>query len=187
MATKTTTADTKVSLALTEAPREPVSWTQPSHPGVLDISSGAGGGSFMTHAVAGRDFPAGAVIAKMSAATPASRRSYATVQAGTAADIDLNSDLVYCNHSCDPNVVFDMKKMEARVGDKKAVRKGEDLTFFYPSTEWDMQQPFQCTCGAEGCVGLVKGARWMSEEQLGRYWLNEHIEQLVREKNAGKQ
>jgi hypothetical protein len=179
MATKTST--------LTEGPREAVSWTQPSHPDVLKVSDGAGGGSFMTHAVSMKDFPAGAVIAKMDAATPATRRSYATVQASKTGDIDLNSDLVYCNHSCDPNLVFDMKKMEARVGDKAGLKKGDDFTFFYPSTEWDMQQPFQCTCGSDQCIGLIRGAKWMSKEQLQRYWLNEHIEELLSEQDAGKQ
>lgn len=186
MTTKTTTA-TNASINLTEAPREAVSWKQPSHADVLEVSSGAGGGSFMTHAVAVKDFPAGTSIAKMDASTPASRRSYATVQASKTADIDLNSDLVYCNHSCDPSIVFDMKKMEARVGEKKDLKKGEDLTFFYPSTEWDMQQPFQCTCGAQACIGLIRGAKWMSKEQLGRYWLNEHVEELLKEKEAREQ
>ena len=27
------------------------------------------------------------------------------------------------------------------------------LTFFYPSTEWRMEQGFECACGEEGCLG----------------------------------
>lgn len=112
-------------------------WKQPSHPSLIAVETGER--SFSDHGVSLVDLPAGAVFAPMSAATMAHRRTYATVQAGVDRDIELNSDLVFCNHSCDPSLVFDMGKMEVRVGDR-ALKKGDDLTFFYPSTEFDMAQ-----------------------------------------------
>ena len=35
---------------------------------------------------------------------------------------------------------------------------GDQLTFFYPSTEWKMEQPFTCICGYTKCIGLIEGA-----------------------------
>lgn len=70
------------------------------------------------------------------------------------------------NHSCEPNVVFDLSSKDASKWHIRALqdvgvgtaRKGlfcgshsylcvQAVTFFYPSTEWDMDQPFRCICG----------------------------------------
>ena len=55
---------------------------------------------------------------------------------------------------------------------------GEDVQFFYPANEWHMSVPFECTCGTASCLGTISGAKEMDQEVLGRYRLNEHIEQL---------
>ena len=39
------------------------------------------------------------------------------------------------------------------------IAAGEELTYFYPSTEWEMDRPFRCLCGAPDCVGVVSGAK----------------------------
>ena len=124
----------------------------------------------------------GEVFAEIEGWKRASGRDYTTVQISDTEDIDLNSDLVYCNHSCDPNVAFDMKKFQVRVLDNKSLKCGDDITFFYPSTEWHMQQPFDCNCGASTCLGSVTGAKDLDEDTLSRYWLNPHIEQLLAKK-----
>lgn len=56
---------------------------------------------------------------------------------------------------------------------------GEDLTFFYPSTEWDMDQPFDCFCGAENCLGRIEGAKVLTPEQASRYRLSKHINEKL--------
>lgn len=48
------------------------------------------------------------------------------------------------------------------------VAPGAELTFFYPSTEWDMETPFDCCCGAAGCLGRIAGAKHLSDEQFAR-------------------
>ena len=32
----------------------------------------------------------------------------------------------------------------------RPISEGDELTFFYPSTEWAMAEPFECGCGAAG-------------------------------------
>ena len=52
----------------------------------------------------------------------------------------------------------------------KGLKPGDELTFFYPSTEWDMAQGFDCFCGAKTCRGFISGAKNMKKEQLDGLW-----------------
>ena len=72
-----------------------------------------------------------------------------------------------------------MSKMEVRVVDDRDLKKGDILTFFYPSSEWHMDQPFDCHCKTESCCGRIAGAKDMDEKLLKRYWLNPHIQALL--------
>eukprot|EP00798_Chlamydomonas_sp_ICE-L_P016717 gene16717-22986_t len=49
------------------------------------------------------------------------------------------------------------------------------VTFFYPSTEWDLGRPFTCSCGASNCLGRIEGARSTDRQLLQNYRLNNHI------------
>lgn len=79
-----------------------------------------------------------------------------------------------------------MAKMEVRVSEGRDLKKGDALTFFYPSSEWDMAQAFECTCGEGNCKGLIDGAGKMDERVVRGYWLNEHIERMLDERNGGE-
>ena len=126
--------------------------------------------------------PPGGLFAQITESTPTDTDTYATVQSGRNIRIDLNSDLVYVNHSCQPSLVFDMARFEVRVVEDQPLRAGDDLTFFYPSSEWKMVQPFDCQCGARKCLGRIEGAATVGENVLRQYWLNDHIEELLRER-----
>lgn len=64
------------------------------------------------------------------------------------------------------------------------LKEGDELTFFYPSTEWKMAQPFDCLCGTKDCRGTISGANGMSREILSKYWLNPHIADLLDESSS---
>ena len=120
------------------------------------------------------DQPAGAVLASFAESPRLSEPSYLTVQ------LDANTHLLprpgflqYVNHSCDPNVSFDMSQL-ALVA-LKDLKAGDELTYFYPSTELTMAQPFDCACGSPKCVGHVSGASSMSRDVLARYALSPFI------------
>lgn len=99
-------------------------------------------------------------------------RTYTSVQVGIDRSIE-EFFLAHLNHSCDPNVIVDAEKQELRA--IRNIQPGEDLTFFYPSTEWEMAEPFGCLCGAAECMGTISGARDLSLSMLGRYFINRHI------------
>lgn len=75
---------------------------------------------------------------------------------------------------------------EVRVSRDRAVQVGDSLTFFYPSTEWKFDRAFDCLCGAgEGvCVGKVEGASAIAKEDLGRWFFNDHILDLAKERDG---
>lgn len=141
-----------------------------------------GQGDFSSKLISLKDADPGARLCAIEGAVLVNQRAYTSVQVSEDCDMELKSDLVFCNHSCDPSVIFDTAKLEVRVGDRP-LKSGQDLTFFYPSTEWDMTQPFQCNCGAKKCLGLVQGAQYLDEAVLDRYWLSPHIRRLL-EKRA---
>ena len=64
----------------------------------------------------------------------------------------------YLNHSCDPNGFFDIQNMVYKT--LKPIKQGEELTFDYNTTEYEMSNPFVCKCGSEKCIGWVKGAKY---------------------------
>ncbi|PYI11454.1 hypothetical protein BO78DRAFT_393395 [Aspergillus sclerotiicarbonarius CBS 121057] len=176
----TMTATTTTTTTTTPTPTEPT----PTHPGLIRIHRSPL--PFASGAYSLVSLPAGSLLTKITTATP-SKKAYTSVQTGRDSHIELNSDLVYCNHSCDPTINFDMEKMEIRVVDNRDLKAGDPLTFFYPSTEWEMDQPFECTCGSgEKCKGWIYGAKNLGPEVLGEYWLNRHIGEIVGERDDGE-
>ncbi|KAL2854196.1 D-isomer specific 2-hydroxyacid dehydrogenase [Aspergillus pseudodeflectus] len=169
------------------AVQEPTSTPTPlyppaTHPGLIRVSRSTK--AFASGAYSEVSLPAGSLFAKITTATPGTK-AYTSVQTGRDTHIELNSDLVFCNHSCTPSLNFDMHKMEVRVVDERPLSAGDALTFFYPSSEWEMDQAFQCNCGSgDKCKGLIKGAKGMSRKDLEGYWLNPHIEELLSERDA---
>ena len=59
------------------------------------------------------------------------------------------------------------------------IEAGDELRFFYPSTEWSMAQQFVCNCGKPNCVGLVQGAADTSSEVLNKYKLTDFIKSMA--------
>ncbi len=81
------------------------------------------------------------------------------------------------NHSCDPNVILDTENLQMVAC--RDIEKGEELSFFYPSTEWEMDAPFICLCGASNCIHVVAGARFLPLSTLENHYLNRHIREMM--------
>lgn len=132
-----------------------------------------------------RPFAPGDVLADFSAGTIAPEPTYLTVQVGIDKHITLQPEfLQYINHSCDPNVFFDTTIMKLVA--LKEIVGGEELRFFYPSTEWKMDQSFQCNCGSPRCIGKVKGAYYLSASLAAQYKLTDFISQQLAKKHTRK-
>jgi hypothetical protein len=130
-----------------------------------------------------RAYEAGQVIAEFSAGKTLSRPTYITVQVDIDKHIMLQPEhLQYINHSCDPNVFFDTYTMQ--VVALKPIAEGDEMTFFYPSTEWDMVQPFKCYCGTSRCLGEIRGAAHINPQVLRSYTLTRFIQQQLHDRSS---
>lgn len=159
--------------------------------------------------------PAGAHFTYLTSHEPQPKASWKTIQTSRNTQTDPQSALLYMNHSCAPSVevhtfapvdgkypqqppnsalngeATHLDKSvglagEVRVARDRDVKPGDALTFFYPSTEWHMDRPFECLCGAgEGiCLGQVDGAEGIDAKTLQRWFINQHIQELANERDA---
>ena len=99
-----------------------------------------------------------------------------TVQIGRDRHTEVGK-LSALNHSCDPNVILDTDNLQMIA--RRDIEQGEELSFFYPSTEWEMDAPFICLCGASNCIHVVAGARFLSLSTLENHYLNKHIREMM--------
>jgi hypothetical protein len=70
----------------------------------------------------------------------------------------------YLNHSCRPNGHIDTSGPSFRA--LRRIARGEECTFNYLTTEYEMAEPFECRCGSADCFGVIGGyARLGAEER----------------------
>jgi hypothetical protein len=141
----------------------------------VELNAGPAG----SRAVALQAFKPGDVLGSMQGCRTVKERTYLTVQTGPDTHIVDIGDFVFMNHSCHPNVAMCVDRLE--VVALRPIAPGDELTFFYPSTEWEMDRPFICRCGAKECVGVVAGAKFLSIETLGQHFVTGHIRGQVME------
>lgn len=124
--------------------------------------------------VAMQAFKSGELISSFSAGEIKSIPDYLTLQTGIDQHITLRPEfLQYINHSCEPNSFFDTTSMKLVA--LKSINAEEELSFFYPSTEWAMAQPFYCYCGSQSCLQNIQGASYLTNFQIQKYRFTDFI------------
>jgi hypothetical protein len=123
-----------------------------------------------------RAYSTGEVISGIPSNNVVNKANRFTVQIGRNEHTHVGK-LAALNHSCDPNVILDTENLQMIA--RRDIAKGEELSFFYPSTEWEMDAPFICLCGASSCIHVVAGARFLPLSTLEHHYLNRHIRELM--------
>lgn len=124
--------------------------------------------------IALRDFPIDSILHVFSAKEYIQNPSYLSVQVDEDKHIHLSPEfLQYINHSCEPNTFFDTKRGEIIA--IRNINENEEISFFYPSTEWSMTQPFECFCNSSCCLGKIHGASHLDNSLINKYRFAEHI------------
>lgn len=124
------------------------------------------------------DFGQEQILSKFSPAKVLERPNYLTVQITDNQHVMLDPEfLQYINHSCEPNVFFDTRNMVVTA--LREIKMGEELTFFYPSTEWSMDRGFDCRCASKDCIGRIQGAAHLPLNIATEYKLSQYIEQKL--------
>jgi hypothetical protein len=128
-------------------------------------------------AIATREIKEGEVIYDILPYLSKTDADFLSVQISTQEHI-LDQLLEAMNHSCSPTTFVDVHRMQVIAA--RDISVGEELTFFYPSTEWEMDRPFQCQCQSPQCIGFVAGAKNLSISQMIQFQLNLHIKGLIK-------
>ncbi|MEO5907157.1 MAG: SET domain-containing protein-lysine N-methyltransferase [Saprospiraceae bacterium] len=133
--------------------------------------------------LAAKHFSPGDVISHFSAGITQPHADRYTVQIGEDKHITLVPKLLqYINHSCSPCAFFDTTLMV--LISLRTIEPGDEITFFYPSTEWEMAEPFNCHCGSPECLNVINGAASLPEETLAKYVLTDFIREMIFLKNS---
>ena len=102
-----------------------------------------------------------------------------TIQIAEGKHITLVPEVLqYVNHSCSPSAFFDTTSMV--LISLRDIQPEDEITFFYPSTEWEMAEPFTCNCGSPACLEVINGASSLSVEILEKYKLTDFIREMIR-------
>ncbi|MBN1545106.1 MAG: SET domain-containing protein-lysine N-methyltransferase [Syntrophaceae bacterium] len=126
---------------------------------------------------AGRFFYKNQIVYQIKNYKITNQPDYRTIQIDTDKHISNLDTLAYLNHSCNPNVIVDVMKMALIA--LRDIAKGEIITYFYPSTEWNMARPFHCRCNSILCLGYISGAKTVPRNVLEQYFINPHIQQMI--------
>lgn len=133
---------------------------------------------------AAQDLETNTIIANFSFEKKIAKPDRYSVQVNETEHIILSPTyLQYINHSCSPNVFFDTTTMELKT--LKTIKVGEELAFFYPSTEWKMTEAFNCICDSSACLGEIQGAAYLTYDNLKKYRLSRYI--LDKFRNLGNE
>ena len=87
-----------------------------------------------------------------------------SIQIGADAHLDDMGPVDATNHRCDPSAFIDFSDPERIV--LRALRDlsvGDEVSIHYCATEYDMESPFDCHCGADACLGRIRGYRHVSD------------------------
>ena len=84
--------------------------------------------------------------------TETNNRHAITISAGNYLDTT-STDIMYLNHSCDPNLKFDSENLVFI--STRSILVGEILCFDYTLTEIEISSPFYCICGSSPCKGRI--------------------------------
>lgn len=69
----------------------------------------------------------------------------------------------FLNHSCEPNGYINFGDLTFRA--LRNIKKGEELTYNYLTTEFDLVKKFECNCGSKKCLHNIKGFKYLILEQ----------------------
>lgn len=116
-----------------------------------------------------------------------------TVQVGPHSHLATSEgDWRFINHSCAPSVKVLVETVSTadagpsrpflRIVARAPLQPGQEVTYNYLTTEWEMSVPFECGCGAPSCFGRIEGARQLRDDQIAELLadLAPHIKDLLR-------
>ena len=94
------------------------------------------------------------------------QRSANTLELGEGFYYKASPEPLGLNHHCSPNGYICFEDLTYRA--LRDISKGEELSFHYCTTEYEMANPFDCLCGSPVCLGWIGGFSHLDEAQVER-------------------
>ncbi|MGH9932330.1 MAG: SET domain-containing protein-lysine N-methyltransferase [Pyrinomonadaceae bacterium] len=73
---------------------------------------------------------------------------------------DVKSLIHFFNHGCDPSTRINFEDLTVRA--LRDLEPGEEVTFNYNATEYEMANPFNCHCNSKNCLGYISGFKHLT-------------------------
>eukprot|EP01066_Platyproteum_vivax_P020551 Platyproteum_vivax@DN8476_c0_g1_i1.p1 len=129
---------------------------------VKQVSAAVGQGVFAT-----RPFTEGELVVSGKSVSVSDNATQYSIQTDMKTHVLMALPAVNLNHSCDANLI-------AKLNDKGAydfiakrdIKRGEQVTFDYDTTEYCMSAPVPCACGTPLCRKIVAGFSKHTEHMI---------------------
>lgn len=120
--------------------------------------------------VASRPIASGEVIVQGREGEVQQSRTWRTLQLDERRHLR-NEFLNFVDHSCSPNALLDVDSLALRA--IRDIVTGEPVTFFYPGSEVELSQSFECHCGSSDCLKYINGGFYLTPDQM-RWSIKKH-------------
>lgn len=84
---------------------------------------------------------------------------------GPSKKSEVEGNMLYLNHSCNPNAGVGGNYMFVAMRD---IKKGEEITFDYAMTD-DENYKMKCNCGSKNCRKIITGKDWKRKDLQKKY------------------
>ncbi|RNF11483.1 methyltransferase [Trypanosoma rangeli] len=78
----------------------------------------------------------------------------------------------FIRHACQPNLRLEIVGDSIRGVALRFIEEGEELTYNYLCTEWDIAEPFHCTCNTDSCYAFIRGFYYLDTGEKARLLQN---------------
>ncbi len=117
--------------------------------------------------VASRNIAAGKIVIHLAGSLVSKPSKYSIqISETTHLESPMESLHNYIDHSCDPTCYIDWETLN--LVSIKGISEGEKITYNYCTSEWDMVEKFECDCKTATCLGVVRGAKYLTVQQRKR-------------------
>ena len=113
--------------------------------------------------VASQPITRGEVIVQCCEEEVQNHRTWRTLQLDDGRHLR-NEFLNFVDHSCSPNSLFDVDNF-ALVAIRD-ISVDDPVTFFYPGSEVELSQAFECHCGSSECLRHINGGFYLNPAQM---------------------
>jgi len=113
--------------------------------------------------VASQQIKVGEVIVQSCKEEIQNHRTWRTLQLDESRHLR-NEFLNFVDHSCSPNSLLDVDNL-ALVAIRD-ISVGSPIRFFYPGSEVELSQAFECHCGSKECLQHINGGFYLIPAQM---------------------